>query len=79
MKPDWKDAPPWAQWLAMDNQGGPEWYWYELKPELKNNFWMQSVSGKVKCALITDGCAENWKDSLERRPERMPDEPQSET
>lgn len=26
MKPDWKDAPDWAQWLCK-NHG--EWYWAE--------------------------------------------------
>lgn len=30
MKPDWKDAPEWANWLAMDEDG--YWYWYELEP-----------------------------------------------
>lgn len=32
MKPDWKDAPEWAEWLAMD-QGG-SWYWHAGQP-----FW----------------------------------------
>lgn len=30
MKPDWKDAPEWAMWLAMDMDG--EWYWFEKAP-----------------------------------------------
>ena len=30
--PDWKDAPEWAQWLAMEAGGG--WYWFENEPEL---------------------------------------------
>lgn len=30
MKPDWKDAPAWAQYLAQDFNG--EWFWYENKP-----------------------------------------------
>jgi hypothetical protein len=30
MKPSWKRAPSWAQWLAMDADG--IWYWYEYKP-----------------------------------------------
>ena len=36
MKPDWKDAPEWAMWLAMDEDG--EWWWYEDEPFLRNNF-----------------------------------------
>lgn len=30
MKPDWKDAPEWAMWLAQDCNG--DWYWFEEKP-----------------------------------------------
>ncbi len=30
MKPDWKDAPEWARWLAMDDDG--EWFWFESEP-----------------------------------------------
>lgn len=31
MKPDWKDAPEWSNWLAMDPNG--LWCWYEYEPE----------------------------------------------
>jgi hypothetical protein len=27
MKPSWNDAPKWAKWLAMDQDG--TWCWYE--------------------------------------------------
>lgn len=30
MKPDWKDAPEWAQWLAQDSDGN--WYWFSEEP-----------------------------------------------
>lgn len=30
MKPDWKDAPEHAQFLAQDGNG--DWYWYEKRP-----------------------------------------------
>lgn len=30
MKPDWKDAPEWAQYLAQDGDG--DWWWYEQQP-----------------------------------------------
>lgn len=29
-KPNWKNAPEWANWLAMDGNG--EWFWYQYKP-----------------------------------------------
>jgi len=31
-KPDWKDAPEWANYLAMDSDNN--WYWYEFEPWL---------------------------------------------
>lgn len=30
MKPDWKDAPEWANYLAMDGNG--RWWWYLEQP-----------------------------------------------
>lgn len=30
-KPNWKDAPEWAQWLSMDGDG--LWSWWQIKPE----------------------------------------------
>jgi hypothetical protein len=32
VKPDWKDAPEWAQWLARSSDGN--WTWFEFEPEL---------------------------------------------
>jgi len=39
MKPEWKDAPKWANWLAQDANG--DWYWYKEKPEpdSANHIW----------------------------------------
>lgn len=36
-KPDWKDAPEWAQWLAMDEDR--VWWWFENKPDAKWTVW----------------------------------------
>lgn len=39
MKPDWKDAPEWANWLTMDDDG--EWYWHETEPSLRyEEYWL---------------------------------------
>lgn len=62
MKPDWKDAPEWAQWLAMDKNG--DWYWYENKPILRNVTW-KIDGGHVKEAIP---CISMWDKSLEQRP-----------
>lgn len=34
-RPQWKDAPKWAKWLALDDNG--RWFWYSQMPEC---FWL---------------------------------------
>jgi len=64
MKPDWKDAPDWAQWLAIDELG--EWWWFEFEPKLSSSGnAFDKVLGRVKSTGIC-GCCN--KDSLECRP-----------
>lgn len=60
MKPDWKDAPKWARWLAMDQD--ERWFWHETKPE--KSIWSWQSSGEV----ATAGEVPAWDESLERRP-----------
>ena len=59
-KPDWADAPEWAEWLAMDKDGS--WYWYSLKPIADSDDW--SYAGKI--ALAYD--APSFYDTREQRP-----------
>lgn len=61
MKPDWKDAPEWANYLAMDDDG--EWCWYEERPVPRINFW---VSDGRYCLA---GYGQRWDRTLEDRPE----------
>jgi hypothetical protein len=63
MKPDWKDAPEWAQYVAMDSNR--VWYWFEKEPAMKRFFWE-----------LNDGDWQaipeaHWQDSLEKRPEKQ--------
>lgn len=63
MKPDWKDAPEWANWLAMDKNG--EWFWYEDQPE-----WWATVGVWMKTRNSMHVPARCWldgSDSLEQR------------
>ncbi|MCE5317856.1 MAG: hypothetical protein LLG04_10950 [Parachlamydia sp.] len=60
MKPDWKDAPSWANYLAQDEVG--LWFWYEEEPNLGRISW--SISGGRHC-VVRYG---DWRDSLEERP-----------
>ena len=59
MKPDWKDAPEWAKYLAMDEKGC--WNWFENEPRLGHKQWDISHG---KFALAWD-----WELSLTKRPE----------
>lgn len=63
MKPDWKDAPEWANFLARDEGG--TWFWYEKQPHRKAYYWTSVGVGSVEAE-------ENyrpWEESLEYRPE----------
>lgn len=61
MKPDWKDAPEWAQWLARDNDG--DYWWFENTPSCGHSIWIES-DGRVELAY----CPIYWRDSLQGRP-----------
>lgn len=64
LKPDWKDAPKWAQWLAQDEDGA--WWWYEGQPIAFNNGWcpIKGADGDVQLAQV-----KNWRETLEARPD----------
>lgn len=63
-KPDWKDAPKWARWLAQNMSG--TWYWYEEKPEWVDGYWNAEEGELCRPAypLYIDGT----ENSLEERP-----------
>lgn len=77
-KPDWEDAPDWAEWLAQDKDG--EWYWYEQKPSRCETYWKQvyySTRFMLAGQQPTQDLDQDWADSLERRPQPEP-EPEQE-
>lgn len=61
MKPSWKDAPEWAQWLAMDEDG--QWVWFETEPHLVSDQEWFRASGR--CAYVS---VNDFRQSLEPRP-----------
>ena len=66
MKPDWKDAPPYAQFLAQDESG--RWAWYELPPVAQHGHGYWSVF-KGKWAHADEKVEEReWFKTLEPRP-----------
>lgn len=63
MKPDWKHAPSWANYVAMDQLG--YWYWYETIPaKHPTGEWWVAQEGRMCPAESPDI---NWKESLEAR------------
>ena len=64
MKPDWKDAPKWAKYLAMDDRY--IWYWMEYKPCYMGTCWV----GQGRRIQIGrgGGAGGSWRNSVERRP-----------
>ena len=69
-KPDWKDAPDCAKYLAQDSDG--DWYWWTGKPKVINNFryWMpDDVEQDIPAALAVERMEVlSWKETLEPRP-----------
>ena len=65
MKPSWKNAPIWANFLSKYRDG--MWYWYEYKPVITNHYsdwWFNFEGGQVAVAQFS----EPWESSLEARP-----------
>ena len=65
MKPDWKDAPDWANWLAIDTCG--YWTWFEKRPLVAGNlrFIIKVYFSKSRTQRV---CRAEFK-TLSRRPE----------
>lgn len=74
-KPNWADAPEWAEWLAQDEDGA--WWWYQDVPEKCDDGWLS----ELKCEPA-EACGEvlgDWRDTLERRPDMHKSEPKIDT
>lgn len=59
MKPDWKDAPEWANWIARDDDG--QWRAFECEPSVDVAVGYHRPNGG-KHVVIT-----HWTESKERR------------
>jgi hypothetical protein len=59
--PDWKRAPPWAKFVAMDSSGA--WWWYEERPALAEDLGIWTASGHKTAAVVHQG----WVSSLSER------------
>ena len=62
---DWKPAPPWANWVAMDADG--LWYLFENKPCTLGGRWQDDTEGKV-FRIVPNIASSDWRLSLQQRP-----------
>jgi hypothetical protein len=60
-RPNWDDAPYWANWLACDKYSG--WHWHKNKPFIDVSGWESDYK------FLTSN--ENWKETLQQRPSDM--------
>lgn len=69
-KPEWKDAPEEAKFLAQDSDG--DWYWWTGKPEAiqELGYWMPGEHGGAIPAVILPEMEvhDGWKETMESRP-----------
>jgi len=64
MKPDWQDAPEWANWLAMDDDNW--WFWYEDKPKKDIGYWYIKP---IKRSKRSGKDVDYWEETLQKRPD----------
>jgi len=69
-KPEWKDAPAWANWLAQDKDGW--WAWWNIVPLVceRGECWNQGkpMENWEYLDIHVSEVVGDWKDNLEARP-----------
>lgn len=67
-KPNWDDAPEYANWLSQDSDG--QWCWWNLKPNAWHGNWEHGKPSREYC-FSDAGYGEKPEDytsALEQRP-----------
>ena len=64
-QPDWSQAPEWAKYFAMDEDG--EFYYFEESPSMDVRSWQPRSHGELG-ETFDHGYKGNWQDSLRKRP-----------
>lgn len=65
-KPKWKDAPPWANWLSMDEDCW--WYWTEAMPNYDYGFWSSGGKFEFCKKQWNPHVYRDWRNMKEKRP-----------
>ena len=63
-QPDWSQAPEWAKYFAMDEDG--EFYYFEESPFMAVRSWQPQPHGELD-ETFDHGYKGNWQDSLRKR------------
>ena len=65
MKPDWKLAPEWAQYVAEDSDGS--WWWHQFKPTMGRlaRGWFNAGRHQEARPVTAPN---DWRNTLEERP-----------
>jgi hypothetical protein len=66
MKPDWRDAPSWANYLAMDQN--KQWIWFEKEPTPAFGGWTFGDDNQHEYVFKKTEKRKLWYDSLEQKP-----------
>ena len=61
-KPNWEDAPAWANFVAQDHDN--TWWWYETKPTYDDYGSWETVTGDVEIVIFPI----DTLNTLEKRP-----------
>lgn len=64
-KPEWKDAPSFAKWLAQDQCG--DWWWYAVRPIEEDNFF-RHVAMTRRAHACSGEQNYSWQKTLEYLP-----------
>ena len=65
-QPDWSQAPEWASYFAMGEDG--EFYYFEQSPSMASCSWQPQSPGE-SCETFNHSYKGNWQDSLRKRPQ----------
>jgi hypothetical protein len=64
IRPNWEDAPEWANFCAKNLTG--EWAWYEKEPSMQYGDISTKWTTDGKTVVVIDNT--DWKDTLQQRP-----------
>lgn len=71
-KPDWSEAPKWANWWAVDADG--DVFFYKDEPVQRLDYWTVGAMGRYDHAGTVQLA---WKDSKQQRPQETNEDPYS--